>query len=309
VKTAQLIGLATSLLLFVAACGDGGTKGAADVNADAGPGVERRVPLQGQPNFRDLGGYETSGGGKVRRGMVRRGMVRRGMVYRSGELSKLTDADLAKLEELGIKTVVDFRSAAEVESRGVDRLPKGSRQLSLPIDSGDLVPVLMKALETGDTSKLPSNVLAEANRSIIRDAKSQYAALFKTLADPTALPLVFHCTHGKDRAGVAAAIVLMALGVPEASAREDYLRSNVFRKEQNDKELLHIRQGLAQKSGIPPADVDMGTLEELFWLEDSYFDAMLSEINSAHGSLDGYLKGGLGLGAGRLEVLRAQLTE
>jgi protein-tyrosine phosphatase len=231
------------------------------------------------------------------------------MVYRSGELSKLTDADLAKLEELGIKTVVDFRSAAEVESRGVDRLPKGARQLSLPIDSGDLASMLMKALETGDTSKLPSNVLAEANRVIIRDATSQYAALFMALADPAALPLVFHCTHGKDRAGVASAVVLMALGVTEESAREDYLRSNVFRKEQNDKELLQIRQGLAKKSGVAPADVDLGTLEELFWLEDSYFDAMLSEIKSAHGSLDGYLKEGLGLDAGRLDALRAQLTE
>jgi protein-tyrosine phosphatase len=295
VKTRQLIGLVTSILLLVPACGDRGNGGA----VEAGGGVERHVPLQGQPNFRDLGGYETSGGGRVRRRMV----------YRSGELSKLTDADLAKLEELGIKTVVDFRSTAEVKSRGVDRLPKGARQLSLPIDSGDLATVLIQALETGDTSKLPSNVLADANRTIIRDATSQYAALFKALADPAALPLVFHCTHGKDRAGVASAVVLMALGVPADRAREDYLQSNVFRKEQNDKELLHIRHGLAKQSGIPPADVDLGKLEELFWLEDSYFDAMLSEIKSAHGSLDGYLKEGLGLSAGRLDVLRVQLTE
>jgi len=67
---------------------------------------ERVVGLQGQPNFRDIGGYKTRDGGKVETGLV----------YRSGELPRLTDKDLEKLRALGVRTVVNFLTPAEIES-------------------------------------------------------------------------------------------------------------------------------------------------------------------------------------------------
>jgi len=91
--------------------------------------------------------------------------------------------------------------------------------------------------QAGDFSQVPDNVLADANRSINSGAKEQYSALMEALASEENLPLVFHCTHGKDRAGVASAVLLMALGVSEDIAREDYLLSNVYREEQNRTEL------------------------------------------------------------------------
>jgi len=259
----------------------------------------RHVPLKGQPNLRDLGGYETTDGR----------MVKHGRLYRSGELSRLSDADLSTLAGLGIRTVVDFRSASEVEARGADRVPEGARYLPLRIDHGDLGPVLTRALTTGDVSEMPSHVLAHATRSIVRDASEQYGALFDALEGEDHLPLVFHCTHGKDRAGVAAAVLLMALGVPSETACADYLLSNEYRRAENTRELARLRSGLATTQGIALADVDLSRLEELFWLQGSYFDAMLSEIESRHGSFERYLENGLGVSPKRRNAMRDRFTE
>ncbi len=262
------------------------------------PDATRHVPLVGQPNFRDLGGYRTSDGRAVRQGLI----------YRSGELGQLTTEDVAELDRRGIRTVVDFRSESEVESRGVDRLPEGARYLPLRIDHGDLGPVLMAALGTGDASRVPSHVLAEANRALVRNATAQYGALLHALSAADQTPLVFHCTHGKDRAGVAAAVLLLALGVPVETARADYLLSNVYRKEENERDLRHIREGVARRSGVSPEDVDLSRLEELFWLRDSYFDAVFSEIESVYGTFTDYLERGLGLDDAGRQALRARFT-
>jgi len=128
------------------------------------------------------------------------------------------------------------------------------------------------------------------------------------LSDPENLPLVFHCTHGKDRAGVASAVVLMALGVPEAQAREDYLLSNTYRKAANDYELGKLREMVAARQGVDPADVDLSKLEAIFYLEPSYFDAMVMEIDESFGTLDAYLEDGLGVGPSQRADLISQLT-
>ena len=87
----------------------------------------RHVPLDGQPNFRDVGGYKTRDGKTVKGGLV----------YRSGELPRLTDKDVAKLKQLGIKTVINFLTDEETLARGKDRLPSGVREVSQPIESDD----------------------------------------------------------------------------------------------------------------------------------------------------------------------------
>jgi len=95
--------------------------------------MDRHIPLTGQPNFRDLGGYAASDGRRIKWGVV----------YRSGELSQLSDDDVSKLGDLGIRTVVDLRSPEEVSARGEGRLPPGVRVLPMPIASRTL-DVLLK---------------------------------------------------------------------------------------------------------------------------------------------------------------------
>ena len=138
---------------------------------------ERHVPLEGQANFRDLGGYQNVDGRSLRWREV----------YRSGRLAKLTDQDVARLEELGIRTVVNLLTADDIESYGPDRLPAGARALSLPIDSDvatELANRATAALETADFSNIPAELNPEIHRILVHDGVEQYAALLRAIADP-----------------------------------------------------------------------------------------------------------------------------
>jgi protein-tyrosine phosphatase len=256
------------------------------------------IPLQKQSNFRDLGGYETADGRSVKPGLI----------YRSGELSKLTAEDLDKLQALGIKTVVDLRSAMELQMFGEDRLPAGTKLLALPIEPGNWGSALFDVVKTGDTSQIPDNVLVDTSRSIIRDGTEQLAALFEALSDPSNLPLVFHCSAGKDRTGIAAAVFLMALGVSADLAKGDYLKSNDYLNAANEEQLMVIRRMIAARLDIDPAAVDISKFNQLFYQEPAYFEAALDEIEQRYGSFETYLAEGLGLKETQIQELREQFT-
>ena len=257
------------------------------------------VLLQGQPNFRDVGGYKTNDGKTVKRGLV----------FRSGELPRLTDKDVTKLERLGIKTVVNFLTEAETKSRGKDRLPVGVRELSQPIETeGGLTAAANAARATGDFSKLPPSMNPAIHRMLVEEARPQYTALLMTMAR-TEEPLVFHCSHGIHRTGTATAILLWGLGVPWEMVREDYLLSNKYRKEEIEKRLAQLCELAAKNQNIPPDDVDMTNIKAFYILEGKYIDATRDEILKKYNSIEGYLNKGLGLSKQRIQRLRDRLLE
>jgi len=260
---------------------------------------DRHVPLEGQPNFRDVGGYKTVDGQRVKRGFV----------YRSGELPRLTDKDVAKLGQLGIKTVVSFLTAQEEKARGKDRLPDGVREVSQPIESdGGLLNAVLDARKTGDFSKLPVDLNPHFHRLLVREAREQYAALFKEIADSDG-PIVFHCSHGVHRTGTATAILLSALGVPWETVREDYLLSNKYRKSEIDNRVSQLRALAAKSQNVTPDKVDMTNINAFYFLRGSYIDATHDEILKKYGSIDGYLTKGLGLTKQDIQKLRDRLLE
>lgn len=264
--------------------------------------ADRHVVLDGQPNFRDLGGYKTTDGRTVKWGQI----------YRSGELPRLSDADVARLEGLGIRTVVNFLTPLETEARGVDRLPDGVREVSQPISGGaggGLAKVVSEARQTGDFSEVPVELNAEIHRLIVQEAREQYATLLREVADASSRPLAFHCSHGVHRTGTAAAILLAALGVPWETVRADYLLSNDYRKEEVEKRLTQLQQLAAENQGIEPDQVDTTNMEAFYILEGSYIDATHDQIVKEYGSLDGYLRKGLGLSEAEIERLRTELLE
>jgi protein-tyrosine phosphatase len=261
--------------------------------------MNRHVPLAGQPNFRDLGGYAAGDGRRIKWGAV----------YRSGELSQLSDADLGKLGELGIRTVVDFRSPEEVSARGEGRLPSGAQLVPLPIASSDMFAKLIPMFLEGDFSQVPPDLLEQVNRMLVREFTEEYASLLRVLSDSANRPLVFHCTQGKDRAGFGAAMVLSALGVPWETVLEDYLLSNHFRKEENDKMLGMIR-GFASNHGGPEGEeVAFSRVEGLLYVKEQSLQAAHAEIIEWHGSVAVFLTEGLGCSAERLAQLREDLLE
>lgn len=260
---------------------------------------ERKIRLEGQDNFRDLGGYQTTDGRQLKWGLI----------YRAGQLNKLTDADISSLEQLKIRTVVDLRGQSEIETRGKDRLPQGVRGVSLPISVG-------RAAKTGKAEPAPAGLSAhrkdfmlEATRSIMLDRTDVYSALIRELAVPQNRPLVFHCTAGKDRAGVGAAIVLTLLGVPWETVREDYLLSNVYRKNENERDLNNLRNDMAKKQGIPLGQVNMSSYEAMYYVKPEYIDAAHQDVIRKYGSMEAFIKKGLGISDELVIKLRKELLE
>jgi protein-tyrosine phosphatase len=263
----------------------------------------RHIRLDGQSNFRDIGGYRTVDGKTVRWGQV----------YRSGELPRLSDSDVGRLEAFRLATVVNFLTEDEIDARGKDRLPGGIKEVPLPISGKaeqDLAKVVLEARQTADFSQVPVELNPEVHRLLVGDAaKEQYATLLKMAADPDNRPMVFHCSHGVHRTGTATAILLSALGVPWETVREDYLLSNVFRNEEVEKRIAELRNMAAKKQGIPPDQVDMTNIKAFYILEGSYIDATLDEIIQQYGSMDEYLRKGLGLDDGEVQRLHDELLE
>lgn len=260
---------------------------------------ERHVKLEGQPNFRDLGGYRTTDGRTVKWGLI----------YRAGQLSGLTDKDLAVLQKLGIRTVVDLRGAAEAESRGKDRLPEGVRGVSYPIDVMSLPKEEPgESASSGSDGGRPNSML-QMTRSIMLNRTDVYSALIRELAEPANRPLVFHCTAGKDRAGIGSAIILSLLGVPWETVREDYLLSNFYRREENERELGKMREDIAKKQGIPPENVDITPFEAMFLVKPEYLEAARDGVLRKYGSMESYFREGLGISDETIRKLRNELLE
>jgi len=260
---------------------------------------DRCLDLEGQSNFRDIGGYQTKDGKSVKSGIV----------FRSGRMPKLTDDDVAKLEQLGIKTVVNFLTPDEIEDTGPNRLPGGAKEMIAPIESdGGLAGVVLEARKNADFSKLPPDINPNIHRLLVKDAREQYATLLREIAT-TEEPIVFHCSHGIHRTGTATAILLWSLGVPWETVRQDYLLSNTCRKHEVDQRLAYFRNLVAEKHGVAPDQVDMTNFNAFYILKGSYIDASRDEILKEYGGIQQYLTKGLEMSEAEIQQLRDRLIE
>ena len=241
----------------------------------------RKLPFTGAHNFRDLGGYKTEDGRAIKWGKI----------YRSDDLHLLTDEDLKYLSRLNIKSVVDFRSDEERESEP-DRLNPGMTQVLLPIKfqpeelDDETLKNLMKNLTFGTLDS--SNLLRDFNIVIVKDFATEYKKFFRHVIENNAEPIVFHCTAGKDRAGVASAMILTVLGVPREKVIEDYLLTNTYVKDHVDSEMLEI-----ELKTFFRADTD--NLRKINLVEERYIQAAFVTIDSEWGGMDNYISGALGL--------------
>jgi protein-tyrosine phosphatase len=260
------------------------------------------VDLEGQPNFRDLGGYETTDGRTVKWGQV----------YRSGELPRLSDDDAAHLETLEIETVVSFLTEKEIEARGPDRLPDGVTEVALPMEAGnlgELTAVVNEARRTGDFSQVSPEINPDIHRKLMVEGREYYAALLREIVDPGSRPLVFHCSHGVHRTGTAAAILLSALGVPWETIRADYLLSNTYRQEEINHRLAQLRDLNAENTGVAPEEVDTTNMDAFYILQATYVDAALEQAVEDYGSMEAYIRDGLGISDEEVEKLKSQLLD
>jgi len=260
----------------------------------------RHVPLEGQSNTRDLGGYRTEDGRRVKWGEI----------FRTGHLGHLSDSDVEMLDALEISSVVSFLTAEEIEERGPDRLPESVKELPKPIVGGILGQItedVSEARRTGDFSKVPVELNPEIHRALMRGAKEQYAALLRDLIDPSNRPLIFHCSHGIHRTGTATAVLLSALGVPWETVREDYMLSNQYRKDEIEPRLGELKEQAAATFNVTVEEVDTENMEAFYILKPEYIDAALAEAVEGYGSMETYIRDGLGITDEELAELREEL--
>lgn len=165
---------------------------------------ERFLELGGAHNFRDLGGLPTSDGRHTRRGVL----------FRSDGLWGLTQADAEMLEALGLNTVLDLRWPEEAERDGRWPFDESVRYVN--------VPLFPNPVERPPDAPSRSVDFGAYYAWALEEARDQAAAAFNVIASPDALPLVFHCTAGKDRTGVLSALVLGCVGVRQDAIVADY---------------------------------------------------------------------------------------
>ena len=169
--------------------------------------------------------------------------------------------------------------------------------------------VANEARNTGDFSKVSVELNPEIHRLLIDEGREYYATLLRELADPSNRPLIYHCSHGVHRTGTATAILLSALGVSWETVREDYLLSNTYRKNEIDRRVGELRERAAETLNIEPEDVDMTNIKAFYILEAEYIDASLDEAVKRYGSMEAYIRDGMGINDLELLRLREQLLE
>lgn len=244
----------------------------------------RRLPLNGAVNFRDLGGYGTADGRRLRWGRV----------FRSDSLAELGEDDLAALQGLGLRTVCDLRGDPErahkpnralgdgVTTHAIGFMPHGGEELLAGARDGS---VGIAEIEVR---------VQDIYRRFVVEQSATFARLLRLIADTDALPLVFHCTSGRDRTGFATAMLLAALGVPRATIEADYALSNDYRRD------LTFQVG-----GVVAAEV----MAALTQAHPSYLATAFTTIDKQYGSVERYLRDALGLDDTTRARLEALLLE
>ena len=248
-------------------------------------GGERLVRLEGLQNFRDLGGYRVAGGGHTRWGRL----------FRADSLHKLTATDHATLEGLGLRGIADLRSDKERETH--------PNPLELAVQY-EVVGRLRSAPGIEPARDLINVDGEEVLRNIyvgsLEHSADLFGALLTSFASEGGLPAVFHCHAGKDRTGIVAALVLLAVGVDRETVLDDYEITRRYRtfENQQDSYANMIKLGMSPEAAA-------GVLSTPRWAMQEALDA----IDGTYGGIEHYLLSYTSLSNGALDALRAALVE
>ena len=233
-------------------------------------------------NFRDFGGYQTQDG-KI---------IKKGLLYRSGSLDKATDADLDELASLGIKTICDLRSEQE-RIMEPDRIPDVEPVTFFNISMRPIVDYHSRSLKRlfslmfGEERR--TDYIAESYKAY-RDYATGYLpqlkALFKRISNPENLPLLIHCSAGKDRTGVVSSLIQQMVGVPAEVTMDDYLITNQNMGAYNADVMRRLSKlayfGVPWKMYVP-----------LFDARRDYLNAAFAQVKEEFGALENWMRHGL----------------
>lgn len=254
--------------------------------------AERLVPLEGARNFRDLGGYVGAAGRRVAWGRV----------FRSDHLSELTDGDRAALDRLGVRTAVDLRGPHEHASAPSSLVDGGPiERIDLPVADGSVDGVPLRELvATKAIDGFTVEEMIVLYTTLLEDHADTFAAVLALAADAGRRALVYHCTAGKDRTGLASALLLATLGVGDATILDDYELTNRYRSQRRVEELRPV---------LADQGIDIDRFLPLFTAPRRALAGALAATRERHGSLEHYLVDAGGLDPDVPALLRDQLLE
>lgn len=275
-------------------------------DGQAAEAAARFLPLEGGRNFRDLGGYLTTDGQQVRWGKI----------YRTGAMSGLTEQDYQLLDTLNIGTVVDFRTGPERANEPTRWQNPQTEILSwdYAMDMGEFAEIFRQSDLT------PENVeqaMAAQYPALLEQQQPHYQAMFDRLLNKEQA-LVFNCTAGKDRTGIAAALILTALGVDRQTVVEDFMLSETYYQQnptafssghQHEEAVTEGAtadgEPVAPHNPNPMAKLPPELIAPLMGVRESYINTTFDYMEQQAGSALAYIQQTYQLDDARLQQLRS----
>jgi protein-tyrosine phosphatase len=236
-------------------------------NKDKAIVAETGLAIEGQPNFRDLGGLIA---GDKR-------SVKWGMIYRSGELNSLNAVDVKYMESLQLKKLVDFRFDEEIAEKP-DVIPEGIEVINIPVKQGSFTREQLTGWLINNDSEAFDTLLIHANQAFVTDFQEEFGSFLKQLENGE--PLVFHCTAGKDRAGFATVLFLSSLGIDKETILEDYMASNTYNAGMIETTIAYVNsKGLNGELLRPVLEVRLEYIEKAYETIDNEYGGMSNYLN------------------------------
>jgi protein-tyrosine phosphatase len=278
--------LAICGLFFFLGCGDG----------DSSLPQMRVISVDGASNFRDFGGYPTASGKTVRWRQL----------YRSSKLSGLTDMGLETFESLGIRMVIDLRTQEEIDE-APDLLPQDVDWQNITLKESSIGDVLKQALKTGDTSGLEFDKIVQSYADFYITNVEEYGELLPLVMSSDNRPIDIHCAGGASRTGFTVALIQFTLGVTEFWVMDDFLLTNEVTALDIQDTVELFRETIIANTGQEPTEEDMENLTNVATMHSEYLQAALDRVVEEYGSVDNFIRDGIGITDEQRSAFRAAL--
>lgn len=268
------------------------------------------LPVRGIINARDLGGYMVQDGRKIKDKML----------IRAAHLADATEADLNFLAGIPVAKIIDFRTGEELAGKA-DRAVPGAEYIALPVDaSGNAMANATdeeKKRFTGrkkfDVKKVivfaafneKAQAIAQQMYPVLLfnpDCQNQFAEFFRQVLAAENGAVLYHCTQGKDRTGIASALLLAALGADRETIIADFDATNKVYEKDVKKYSRRVRFWGGKEA-------EVGVVKAFLGCNTENFVAALDRIVREYGSLDAYLKGPIGLSEEVIQLLRERYLD